>query len=83
MHIVYANLGQSSAGDIEVKLMMKYAPEWVRNSNPVIRSPALYLFTTASASGIIRHNFMNLMNFDWRFIEILYLYKGYNFPDYV
>ena len=27
--------------------MMKHAPEWVRTSDPVIRSPARYLWTTA------------------------------------
>ena len=34
------------AQDNEVKLLMKHASEWVRNSNPVIRSPAHYLWTT-------------------------------------
>ena len=29
--------------------MTKLAPEWVRNSDPVIRSPALYRWTTAPA----------------------------------
>ena len=28
VHIVLAKLGQASAGDIEVKLMMKQAVEW-------------------------------------------------------
>ena len=30
--------------------MTKLAPEWVRTSNPVIRSPARYRWTTAPAS---------------------------------
>ena len=29
--------------------MTKLAPEWVRNSDPVIRSPARYRWTTAPA----------------------------------
>ena len=49
MHIVQAKLGQASTGDNEVKLMMKHAPEWVQTSDPVIRSPAHYLWTTAPA----------------------------------
>ena len=49
MHIVYAKLGQADAGDNEAKLMTKLAPEWVRNSDPVIRSPARYRWTTAPA----------------------------------
>ena len=36
-----AKLGQAGAGDNEAKLMTKLAPEWVRTSDPVIRSPAL------------------------------------------
>ena len=28
--------------------MLKHAPEWVRTTDPVIRSPALYLWTTES-----------------------------------
>ena len=39
VQIVKAKLGQASAGDNEVKLMMKHDPEWVRTSDPVIRSP--------------------------------------------
>ena len=30
--------------------MTKLAPEWVRTSDPVIRSPARYRWTTATAS---------------------------------
>ena len=41
------------AGDNEVKLM-KHAPEWVRTSNPVIRSPARYRWITAPAGRIIQ-----------------------------
>ena len=37
------------AGDNEAKLMTKLAPEWVRPSDPVIRSPARYRWTTAPA----------------------------------
>ena len=48
MHIVYAiKLGQADAGDNEAKLITKLAPEWVRTSDPVIRSPARYRWTTA------------------------------------
>ena len=50
MHIVYAKLGQADAGDNEAKLMKKLAPEWVRTSDPVIRSPARYRWTTAPAN---------------------------------
>ena len=32
--------------------MTKLAPEWIRNSDPVIRSPARYRWTTAPASTI-------------------------------
>ena len=35
------------SGDIEVRLMMKHAPESVRTSDPVIRSSACYRWTTA------------------------------------
>ena len=31
--------------------MTKLAPEWVRTSDPVIRSPARYRWTTAPAGG--------------------------------
>ena len=41
MHIAQAKLGQARAGDNDVKAIMKHAPEWVRTSNPVIRSPVL------------------------------------------
>ena len=37
------------AGDNEAKLMTKLAPEWVRTSDPVIKSPAHYRWTTAPA----------------------------------
>ena len=47
-HIVQAKLGQADAGDNEAKLMTKLAPEWVRTSDPVIRSPARW--TTAPAN---------------------------------
>ena len=47
-------LGQADAGDNEAKLMTKLAPEWVRTSDPVIRSPARYRWTTAPASGWLR-----------------------------
>ena len=32
----------ASAGDNEVKFMMKHPPEWVRTSDPVIRIPVHY-----------------------------------------
>ena len=35
--------------DNEAKLMTKLAPEWVRTSDPVIRRPARYRWTTAPA----------------------------------
>ena len=43
-------MGQADAGDNEAKLMTKHVPEWVRTSDPVIRSPARYRWTTAPAS---------------------------------
>ena len=43
-------MGQADAGDNEAKLMTKLAPEWVRTSDPVIRSPARYRWTTAPAT---------------------------------
>ena len=49
VHIVQAKLGQADAGDNEAKLMTKLAPEWVRTSDPVIRSPPRYRWTTAPA----------------------------------
>ena len=49
VHIAQAKLGQADAGDNEAKLMTKLAPEWVRTSDPVIRSPARYRWTTAPA----------------------------------
>ena len=35
--------------------MTKLAPEWVRTSDPVIRSPACYRWTTAPAGGPVGH----------------------------
>ena len=52
MHIVQAKLGQADDGDNEAKLMTKLAPEWVQTSDPVIRSPACYYWTTAPAQSI-------------------------------
>ena len=52
MHIVSAKLGQADPGDNEAKLMTKLAPEWVRTSDPVIRSPARYRWTTAPAKNL-------------------------------
>ena len=49
MHIGQAKLGQADAEENEAKLMTKPAPEWVRTSDPVIRSPARYRWTTAPA----------------------------------
>ena len=43
------NWAKADAGDNEAKLMTKLAPEWVRTSDPVIRSPARYRWTTAPA----------------------------------
>ena len=40
---------QADAGDNDAKLMTKLAPEWVQTSDPVIRSPARYHWTTAPA----------------------------------
>ena len=40
---------QADAGDNEAKVMTKLAPEWVRSSDPLIRSPARYRWTTAPA----------------------------------
>ena len=54
VHIVYAKLGQADDGDNEAKLMTKLSPEWVRTSDPVIRSPARYRWTTAPADLIER-----------------------------
>ena len=39
----------AGSGDNEAKLITKLAPEWVRTSDPVIRSPARYRWTTAPA----------------------------------
>ena len=57
MHIVYAKPGQADAGDNEAKLMTKLAPEWVRTSDPVIRSPARYRWTTAPALNSIEKSY--------------------------
>ena len=38
---------------------VKLAPEWVRTSDPVIRSPARYRWTTASANYSFGINFQN------------------------
>ena len=50
VHIVHANLGQASICDNEVKLMRTPVPDWVRTTDPVIRSPARYLWTTTPAN---------------------------------
>ena len=44
------NRDQADAGDNEAKLITKLAPECVRTSDPVIRSPARYRWTTAPAA---------------------------------
>ena len=49
-------MGQADAGDNEAKLMTKLAPEWVRTSDPVIRSPSRYRWTTAPAMVLILGN---------------------------
>ena len=49
VHIVQAKLGQADTGDNEAKLMTKLAPEQVRTSDPEIRSPTRYRWTTAPA----------------------------------
>ena len=61
MHIVYAKLGQADAGDNEAKLITKLAPEWVRTSDPVIRSPARYRWTTAPAQYSLRRSQIDLV----------------------
>ena len=53
VHIAYAKLGQADAGDNEAKLMTKLAPEWVRTSDPVIRSPARYRWDYGARHQII------------------------------
>ena len=60
IHIVYNTLGQASAGENVVKLVMKHAPEWIRTSDPVIRNPVGYLWTTALAD--ITNNIYNWDN---------------------
>ena len=62
VHIVYAKLGQADAGDNEAKLMTKLAPDWLRTSDPVIRSPARYRWTTAPAFCIISKIYLLLQN---------------------
>ena len=44
------NWAKADNGDNEAKLMTKLAPEWVRTSDSVIRSPARYHWTTALAN---------------------------------
>ena len=39
--------------------MTKLAPEWVRTSDPVIRSPACYRWTTAPAVPLIEDRWLN------------------------
>ena len=53
VHIVYAKLGQVDAGDNEAKSMIKLAPEWFRTNEPVIRSPARYLWTMAPTRDLL------------------------------
>ena len=60
--------------------MMKHAPEWVRTSNPVIRSPAHYRWTTAPA-------YILCLNIACDCVCIIYIYlymnifvKSMNFP---
>ena len=43
------NWAKQTPGINEAKLMTKLAPEWVRTSELVIRSPARYRWTTAPA----------------------------------
>ena len=49
-HTLVYVLGQVDAGDNKAKLMTKLAPEWVRTSDPEIRSPVRYRWTTAPAT---------------------------------
>ena len=39
-----------------VTLMIKHAPEWVRTSDLMIRSPSHYLWATAPAESYIRRS---------------------------
>ena len=43
--------------------MTKLAPEWVRTSDPVIRRPARYRWTTARAQTVLEK--MNFRNLTW------------------
>ena len=56
-------MGQADAGDNEAKLMTKLAPEWVRTSDPVIRSPARYRWTMAPAFTIDEQHTLIHMEF--------------------
>ena len=58
-----AKLGQADAGDNEVKLMTKLAPEWVRTRDPVIKSPARYHWTTAPTPSPLGGGGGQLFNF--------------------
>ena len=49
LHIDLATTDHALTEDNEVKCMMKHAVDWVRTSNPVIRSPSRYLWTTVLA----------------------------------
>ena len=51
--------------------MTKLAPEWVRTSDPVIRRPARYRWTTAPAPFKIRDDISTFVEgeFEWLFIE--------------
>ena len=62
---VQAKLGQADTRDNEEKLMTKLSPEWVRTSDPVIRSPARYSWTTAPAQ--------------WRWKRVPQFDPGYNY----
>ena len=44
------NWAKQTPGNNEAKLITKLAPEWVRTSDPVIRSPARYRWATAPAN---------------------------------
>ena len=76
MHIVYAKLGQADAGDNEAKLKTKLAPEWVRTSDPVIRSPARYRWTTAPAGNADEERLFSLCTKNkTNFQGSLYIFK--------
>ena len=55
-------LCQADAGNNEAKVMMKHAPEWILTSDPVLRIPKHYMWTTGPTWCPSVHNIFSMLD---------------------